>query len=217
MDFAKARTAMVDGQLRTNRIDDPAVLAAMSDVPRERFLPKALHGVAYTDEDLPLADGQFLIEPLALARLLQAASIQSSDVVLVVGCTTGYAAAVVSKLAATVISTLTDQATREQIQPLLDDLEADNVVTAITADPIAGDAEQAPFDVILVIGSLAALPTSLVDQLGDRGRMVAIIGEGRVGRGVITTKVDGVVAERVLFDARIPALAGVEKSVDFAF
>lgn len=208
---------MVESQLRTNRIVNPAVLAAMSSVPREQFLPKALHGIAYADEDLPLANGQFLIEPLALARLLQAASIKIGDVVLVVGCGTGYAAAVVSKLAATVISLLADQASVDQVQPVLDDLEADNVVTAVATSPIDGDPDQAPFDVIVVIGAVDEVPASLVDQLGDRGRLVAIIGQGRIGRGVITTKIDGIVAKSILFDARTPALAGVEKPAEFSF
>ncbi|MDH3663027.1 MAG: protein-L-isoaspartate O-methyltransferase, partial [Alphaproteobacteria bacterium] len=88
MDTVQARTNMVDNQLKTNRIDDPTVLAAMGAVPRELFLPKALHGVAYADEDLLLPDGQFVIEPLVFARLLQAAAIGRDDIVLVVGCDT---------------------------------------------------------------------------------------------------------------------------------
>ncbi|MGI9492524.1 MAG: protein-L-isoaspartate O-methyltransferase family protein [Geminicoccaceae bacterium] len=217
MDYAQARAAMVDSQLRTNRIDDPAVLSAMAAIPRERFLPKSLHGVAYADEDLPLTGGRFLIEPLALARLLQAAVIKPDDVVLVVGCGTGYAAAVASKLAATVISMSTDQQMVDGIQPVLDGLEADNVVTAIDANPIAGDPGQAPFDVILVIGAIAEMPKVLVDQLGEGGRLAAIIGAERVGKGVVATKIDDVTAERILFDARIPALAGLEKTQEFAF
>jgi len=208
---------MVDSQLRTNRIDDPAVLNAMAAIPREQFLPKTLHGVAYADEDLPLADGRFLIEPLALARLLQAAEIKPDDVLLVVGCGTGYVAAVASKLAATVISMLTDQNLVDEIQPLIDNLEADNVVTAIEANPIAGDPDQAPFDVILVIGSVSEMPRPLVDQLGEGGRLAAIIGEGYVGKGVIASKINDVLAERVLFDARVPALVGQEKNQEFAF
>jgi protein-L-isoaspartate(D-aspartate) O-methyltransferase len=217
MDYVQARTVMVDSQLRTNRIDDPAVLAAMIDIPRELFLPKALHGVAYADEDLLLPDGQFLIEPLALARLLQAAAIRPDDVMLVVGCGTGYVAAVASRLAATVITMLTDKGRVGSIQPVLDGLAADNVVTAIDPDPVAGDPGQAPFDVILVVGSVPRLPTTLIDQLGEQGRLAAIIGEGRVGKGIVATKIDGVVAERVLFDARIPALAWLVDAQDFAF
>lgn len=208
---------MVDSQLRTNRIEDPAVLAAMANIPRELFLPKALHGVAYADEDLPLSDGQFLIEPLALARLLQAATIKPDDVVLVVGCGTGYVAAVASRLAATVITMLTDKAMVGSIQPVLDRLEADNVVTAVEPNPMAGDPGQAPFDIILVVGAIPEIPKTLVDQLGEHGRLVAIVGDGHVGKGVMATKIDDVTAERILFDASIPALAGVERTQEFAF
>lgn len=217
MGYDQARTVMVESQLRTNRIDDPAVLKAMATIPRERFLPKALHGVAYADEDLLLPDGRFLIEPLAFARLLQAASIQADDVVLVVGCGTGYVAAVTAQLGATVLSMLTDQTMVEQIQPILDGLEADNVVTAVTSDPLAGDQSQAPFDVILIVGALPEIPEVLSHQLGEGGRLAAILGEGRVGKGVLATRVDGVLAERVLFDARVPSMPGVEKTPEFAF
>ena len=92
MEYARARLNMVNNQLRPSRVDDPRVLDAMAHVPRERFLPKALRGVAYADEDLPLPGGAWLIEPLVLARLVQAAEVSPADVVLVVGCTTGYAA-----------------------------------------------------------------------------------------------------------------------------
>ena len=103
MDYARARLNMVNNQLRPNRVDDPNVLDAMAEIPRERFLPKALRGVAYADEDLPLPDGGWLIEPLVLARLIQAAGVREADVVLVVGCSTGYAGVVLARLAATVI------------------------------------------------------------------------------------------------------------------
>ncbi len=217
MDHVQARTAMVESQLRTNRIDDPTVLSAMSSIPRERFLPKALHGIAYADEDLPLADGQFLIEPLALARLLQAAAIKPDDVVLVVGCGTGYVAAVTAKIGATVISVLTDEGMVDRIQPVFDQLEADNVVTSIAADPTAGDPSQAPFDVIIIVGAVAAVPGTLIEQLGDDGRLVAVVGAGHAGKGMLATKVNGVVVDRVFSDARIPPLPGLDVTPGFAF
>jgi protein-L-isoaspartate(D-aspartate) O-methyltransferase len=217
MDFAQARTNMVDTQLRTNRIDNPSVLAALGDVPREVFLPKALHGVAYTDEDLPLQDGRFLIEPLAFARLLQAAEIEKDDVSLVIGCDTGYVATVVSRLAATVINMQRDDETAARIQPVLDNVEADNVVSSISADVTAGDPGQAPYDVIMVIGSVPEIPEALIDQLGEGGRLVAVVGQGRVGKGVMITKIHGTPAQRLLFDAHIPELSGFEKKTEFAF
>ncbi|MEZ5936190.1 MAG: protein-L-isoaspartate O-methyltransferase [Alphaproteobacteria bacterium] len=217
MDLAKARTNMVDNQLRTNRINDPAVLSAMAAVPREAFVPKALHGVAYADEDLLLPDGQFMIEPLVCARMLQAAAIGGNDVLLMVGCDTGYTAAVASKLAATVIAIQPSEEAAARIQPIFDQLEADNVVTAVREDPAAGDADQAPFDAIMVIGAVEAVPQSLIDQLNDGGRLVAVEGRGRVGKGVLVTKIDGIPAKRELFDAYIPDFNGVQTAPAFAF
>src|SRR3712207_4855062 len=98
-DYETARRNMVENQLRPSQIFDTRLLDAMGSLPRELFVPKPLRGVAYADEDIPLAGGAFLVEPLALAKLIQAADIRSEDVVLVVGDSTGYAGAVVSRLA----------------------------------------------------------------------------------------------------------------------
>jgi hypothetical protein len=131
MDYARVRLNMVNNQLRPNRVDDPNVLDAMAEVPRERFLPKALRGVAYADEDLPLPDGSWLIEPLVLARLIQAAGVRPTDVVLVIGCMTGYAGVVLSRLAATVI--LVEPGARAQaLESLLDELGVDNVAVVVS-------------------------------------------------------------------------------------
>lgn len=217
MNFVQARTNMVDNQLRTNRISDPAVLSAMGAVPRELFLPKSLHGVAYADEDLHLSDGKFIIEPLVFARLLQAADIGREDVVLMIGCNTGYSAAVASKLAATVIFIQQNDDTATRIQPILDQVEADNVVAAVHDNPIAGDPDQAPFDVIMVIGAVDGVPNALIEQLNDDGRLVAVEGRGRVGKGVVITRIHGTAGKRVLFDAHVPDFDGAQTATEFAF
>lgn len=217
MDYARARINMVENQLRPNRIDDRPLLEAMLNVPRERFVPKALAGVAYADEDLRLPDGRFLIEPLALARLIQSARVDRDDVVLVLGCATGYAAAVLARLAATVILLVPDDASAARVEPLLDELGADNVVVVAGADPAAGHPSQAPFDVILLTGSVETVPPALLDQIGEGGRLVAVIANERVGRGVLFTRMHGVIGKRTLFDAQIPRLAGVTREAEFAF
>lgn len=217
MDFVKARTNMVDNQLRTNRISDPAVLDAMRAVPRELFLPKALHGVAYADEDLRLPDGAFIVEPLVFAKLLQAAAVGRDDVVLILGCDTGYEAAVASRLAATVIFVQRDDTASGRIQPTLDQIEADNIVTSVHADPLIGDPDQAPFDVIMMIGAVDAVPDPLIDQLNEDGRLVAVEGRGQVGKGIVITKIHGSPGKRVLFDAHLPDFNGLKISPEFAF
>ena len=216
MDYTRARLTMVENQLRPHRIDDPGLIAAMREVPRERFVPKALRGVAYADEDLPLPDGRYLIEPLALARLIQAARIRPSDVVLVLGCSTGYVGAVVARLAGTVILVAPDEASGKQLESLLEELGADNMVVVINPSPATGHPEQAPFDVILLAGSVEQVPPALLEQIGEGGRLVAVIDDGRIGKGMVFTRLHGVVGRRVLFDAQIPGLPGFEKAVRFA-
>ena len=216
MDYTRARLTMVENQLRPHRIDDPGLIAAMREVPRERFVPKALRGVAYADEDLPLPDGRYLIEPLALARMIQAARIGPEDVVLVLGCSTGYVGAVVARLAGTVILVAPDEDSGKQLESLLEELGADNMVVAINPSPATGHPDQAPFDVILLAGSVEQVPPALLEQIGEGGRLVAVIDDGRIGKGTVFTRLHGVVGSRVLFDAQIPGLPGFEKAARFA-
>jgi protein-L-isoaspartate(D-aspartate) O-methyltransferase len=216
MDHARARLNMVENQLRPNRIEDPRLIAAMREVPRERFVPKALRGVAYADEDLPLPGGRYLIEPLALARLVQAARIGPGDVVLVLGCSTGYVGAVVARLAGTVILVAPDEASGKQLESLLEELGADNMVVVINPSAETGHPDQAPFDVMLLAGSVGQVPQALLDQIGEGGRLVAVIDDGRIGKGTVFTRLHGVVGRRVQFDAQIPGLPGFESAVRFA-
>lgn len=216
MDHARARANMVTNQLRPNRVEDPRLLDAMATVPRERFLPKALRGVAYADEDLPVPDGYWLIEPLVLARLIQAAEVQDSDVILVVGCATGYAGAVLARLAATVIL-LAPSAVAATVEALLDDLGVDNVVVTATDEPAAGHPSQAPFDVIVVVGSVPEVPPALLEQIGEGGRIAVVISEGRVGKIMVLTRLHGVIGRREVFDAQTPPCPGLDASPGFTF
>ena len=217
MEFVRARVNMVENQLRPSRIDDPRLIAAMLDVPRERFLPKGLRGVAYADEDIPLPGGGFLIEPLVLARLVQTAEVGTGDVALVLGCTTGYTSAVLARLAATVILVQPDEAAGARIERLLEDLGVDNVVVAISQDPLAGHPTQAPFDVILLVGAVDRVPDALLEQIGDGGRLVAVVDQGRIGKGTLFARRHGAVGQRIMFDAQIPPLPGLRKAPEFAF
>lgn len=217
MDYARARLNMIENQLRPNRIEDRRLIEAMREVPRERFVPKALRGVAYADEDLPLPNGRYLIEPLALGRLIQAARIGPQDVVLVLGCCTGYVGAVVARLAATVILAAPDESTAKQVESRLEELGADNMVVVVNPSPATGHSEQAPFDVILLAGSVDRVPPALLEQVGEGGRLVAVIDDGRIGKGTVFTRLHGVMGSRVMFDAQIPELPGLPRIVQFAF
>lgn len=217
MDLKIARASMVKSQIRPNRVDDEFVLAALSATPREAFLPKALHGICYVDEDLPLGDGRYMMEPLVLARLLQAAAVQPDDVALVIGCSTGYSAAVLSRMAGAVVALESDPALAKRAGEIISRLEIDTVAV-VEGDPHAGYPKQAPFDVILFDGAIDRIPPAVAGQLADGGRLVAVVRDGMgLGRGTVMRNVHGVKGTREIFDANIPFLPGFEPDTAFEF
>jgi protein-L-isoaspartate(D-aspartate) O-methyltransferase len=216
IDHAVARANMVENQLRPNRIDDPRVLEAMGSVPRELFVPSALRGCAYGDEDLDLGQGRFLIEPLALAKLLQAAEPRPEDVALVVGDALGYAAGVVSRLTATVFQLVPPDTATAPIEALLGEIGCDNVVLQ-SGDADAGYPAQAPYDLILLAGSVPAVPQALLEQLAEGGRLAAVVEHGRSGKVTIARKVNGAVGRLTPFDAQVSRLPGLRVETGFQF
>ena len=135
IDFAAARTNMVNNQVRPNKVTDDRVLAALAAVPRERFVPEAMAGNAYVDEDIAVAAGRYLMEPMVLARLLQAAAIEPDDVVLDIGCATGYSAAVLAQLAATVVALDCDDTLAETV-PLASRFSSSPSVSIVISAPM---------------------------------------------------------------------------------
>lgn len=217
MDFSVARQSMVKSQIRPNQVNDPEVLAAMAELPRETFLPKALQGVAYVDEDLPLGNGRYLMEPCVLARLLQAATIRSTDVALVIGCTTGYSAAVLSRLASAVVAVESDAKLVQAATNTLAELRIDTVAV-MQGELREGCPKQAPFDVIFLDGAVSEIPDGLVQQLADGGRLVTAVRKNQaVGRGMLVVRSGDVIARRELFDATVPWLPGFEPAPGFVF
>ena len=215
-DYAAARLSMVQNQLLPNRLTDAGVTAAMLAVPRERFVPPALAGVAYLDEDMALGRGRYLMEPRVFARLLQAAAIDEDDVVLDVGCGNGYSSAVISHLAGAVVALEEDQELARSAGELLAELERDNV--AVVAGPLReGHADQALYDVIVVNGSIDAVPDLLVAQLSEGGRLLCVLGGARVGRATLVTRRGAASDARPLFDAAVPPLPGFARAGGFVF
>ena len=217
IDHTAARRNMVSGQIRTNRVTDERLIEAMEEIPRERFVPHAKRGVAYVDEDVEIASGRYLMEPMVLARLLQEAGIGSDDVVLDVGCGTGYATAVISRLAGTVIALDVDGSLAEEAERTLGGVDADNAI--VVTGPLAeGYARQAPYDAILLGGAVDHLPQALTDQLGEGGRIVGVLREaGGVGQATLWARHRGALSSRSLFEASLPPLPGIARPVRFEF
>ncbi len=216
-DFAAVRHNMVEKQIRPNRVTDPRVIDAMEAVPRELFVPKSLRGIAYIDEDLEVAPGRYLMEPMVMARLLQAAEIEADDVVLDIGCATGYGPAVLARIAATVVGLESDPALAERATALLAELGVDNA--AVVTGPLEeGYAAQAPYDVILIEGAVEEVPQAITDQLAEGGRLVCVVaGPRSVGKLTVFLRLHGGISRRTEFDAAVPPLPGFQSPPKFEF
>ena len=215
-EFESARRNMVENQLRPSNVDDPMVLKAMGEVPREVFLPKRLRGIAYCDEGIGVDSETYLIEPLVLGRMLQTAELDPNDVVLVAGCDTGYCAAILSKLVATVFLLVPDQKSSQSIEKVLDTLGADNVVVQTGELPL-GLKDQAPFNMVLLGGSVGELPDALINQLDEGGRLVAVVQSGRSGNITVAKRIGKSVGSIMPFDAAIPPIRQQKQSDNFVF
>ena len=216
--FKTARQNMIDCQIKPNMVTDESVIEAFAKVPREEFVPSYMRGIAYVDEDVDLGKGRFLMEPTTFARLLQAADIQESDIVLDIGCGTGYSMAILSELASTVIGIDEDADFTAQADQLLQDMDICNVAL-IHGKTREGYQNQAPFDVIFINGSVPHVPGYLTDQLAEGGRLITVL-RGKsdpIGQAVLMTKNKGAVTTTTLFDASTHFVSGFDEQDYFTF
>jgi protein-L-isoaspartate(D-aspartate) O-methyltransferase len=215
--FNRARSHMLESQLRPNKVTDDRLLAAFASIRRELFVPEHLRQVAYVDDDLPLGGGRYLMEPMVAARLMQAAAIVRTDALLVIGAGAGYEAAVASVLARNVIALEEDPELARHARAAL--VEHSIASVSVVEGPLhEGYRPRSPYDAILLGGAVAEVSPELSAQLADGGRLLAVVKPGNaVGRATLTTRTGGVLARRVIFDAATPLLPGFAPKPAFEF
>jgi protein-L-isoaspartate(D-aspartate) O-methyltransferase len=208
-DYVAARQAMVDSQLRPQGVNDPAVIEAMSLVPRERFVPDELKPLAYIDRAVPLGEGRALPPPAVLGLLLTALAPLRRERALVVGAATGYSAAILAEMgiatdAVECSSALAAAARKNGVQVVEGALEAGN--------PKGGD-----YDFILIDGAVESIPDALVGQLKDGGRLGGAIVDKGITRLIIGRKAGSGFGYLTVADAATPALPGFQRPQAFTF
>jgi protein-L-isoaspartate(D-aspartate) O-methyltransferase len=215
--FADARNHMVDSQIRPNKVTDPRILSSMRRLKRERFLPPNLAPLAYSDEDVPLGGGRYLMEPMVLARLIQLAAVMAGERVLVVGAGLGYGAAVLAACGARVVALEEDPALLALARTAL--IEAAPGVSLEAGKLEAGWPAGAPYDVILIEGAVHTIPPAIGGQLrAEGGRLVGVIcGAGRTNQAVLAEPTPAGLRAQPVFDCATPPLPMLLPAPAFQF
>lgn len=220
--FELQRKNMVESQVRPSDITDRRIMRTMLSIPREAFAAPDTRSIAYMDQDLPIgpASGgskrRALVSPRALARLIQLLEIGEDDRVLEIGSGTGYAAAVMSRMAKVVIALESEESLAAEARSHLSALSVSNV--SVVSGPLAaGWAAEAPYAAILVSGAIPDVPSAVLDQLQDGGRLAAIVPSRGVGQVQQWRRFGSSFASRRVSEAGAPMLPGFEKAPGFVF
>ncbi|HMG47321.1 MAG TPA: protein-L-isoaspartate O-methyltransferase [Allosphingosinicella sp.] len=211
--FEPMRRAMVASQLRTTGVNDPRVVAAMGEVPRERFVPADRLALAYADAVVPVAPGRALNPPMAVGRLLTEARLGGDERALVIGAATGYSAAVLARLVASVVALEED----DELAAFAKKALVGSGVELVRGPLARGHAKGGPYDFILIDGAVEIVPPAIVEQIADGGEIaLAILDEG-VSRLAIGRVVAGAFGTTIFADAETASLPGFAKPRGFSF
>jgi protein-L-isoaspartate(D-aspartate) O-methyltransferase len=208
-DYAAARQAMVDSQLRPQGVNDPAVIAAASLVPRELFVPEEQKPLAYVDRAVPLGEGRAMPAPAVVGLLLTAMAPLRGERALVVGAATGYSAAVLTEMGLKTIAL-------ESSAPLAA-IARKNGVEVVEGPLEQGHKKAAPYDLILIDGAVEHIPDALVEQLDEGGRLGGAIVDQGITRLFVGRRAGGGFGFHSIADAATPALPGFERPRAFTF
>lgn len=222
IDFERARINMVHAQIRPTQVTDRRIMSAMLDIPRERFVPPSRRELAYIDEDVLVKEAQagaparYIMEPMPFARLVQLAEIGHRDLVLDIGCATGYSTAILAQLAESVVGVESDRDLAAAADEALVEIGIGNAAI-VTAPLEQGCPKQGPYDVIVLEGAVGWIPDELFAQLRDGGRLVAAVQDGPVGKATLFQSAGGKVSSRIAFDMAIRPLPDFRKPPAFVF
>lgn len=215
-DFKARRTVMVDTQVRPSDVTKFPIIEAMLSIPREEYVPAALREAAYLGENISLGEGRILLEPRTLAKMLDALSIENNELVLDIGSTYGYSAAVIAHLAEAVVAVEADEQMAAEAQETMAGSDIDNVL--VHRGPLAeGAAQHGPYDVIVVQGGVVQMPDAILSQLKVGGRIAGVFMSGALGEVRVGYKRDSGVSWRTIFNAGAPVLQGFAPERAFQF
>jgi protein-L-isoaspartate(D-aspartate) O-methyltransferase len=206
---------MVDTQVRPSDVTEFPIIDAMLSVPRELFVPRDRMEMAYVSEHVELGDDRVLLDPRVFAKMLDALNLTNSDLVLDLGTGLGYSAAVIARIAEAVVAVEDDADRAAEAQSLLTEHHADNVILETRA-LVQGAEEHGPYDAIIIQGGVEHIPDTLLAQLKEGGRVVAIFMDNALGTVRVGHKIDGYMSWRFAFNGTAPVLEEFKSTAEFA-
>ena len=215
LDFDESRNTMVDTQIRPSDVTKFPIIDAMLKIKRETFVPNKFKQSAYADKICDLEGARFMLAPRDFAKLLDAVNVQPDEFVLDLGCGLGYSSAVLGHMAQAVVAVEEDANMAAEAQSILSSQNILNV--AVSGGSLAaGDSADAPFDVIVIEGAVQQIPSNLLDQLAENGRIAAIFDAPGMGMLKIGHKKFEKITWRFICNMYAPVLAGFEKKLQFS-
>ena len=215
-DYAARRRTMVDTQVRPSDVTSFPVLDAMLTIPREAFVPDAMRDLAYAGAPVTLTGSRQLMEARNIAKILQALDLQPGDLVLEIAPGLGYTTALLASLVEAVVAVEEDASLAADAEAALSAQEIDNAAV-LHAPLTAGSAKNGPYDVIVAFGGVQEVPQSLIDQIKEGGRIMAVFMQGALGEARLGRKIDGAMSWRVEFNATAPVLPGFARVPGLVF
>ncbi len=209
---------MLESQIRPNKVIDESVLSAFSVTPRELFVQKSMRDIAYIDEDLPLSNGRYLMEPMVLARLIQSLELKLSDNVMIIGVGTGYSAAIISKIVTSIIGIESRAPLIQKAESNLTQLDVTN--TVLFKERLQeGYGKESPYNAILIDGGVSCVPNSILNQLADDGKLVSIYrtSSAVAGEASLWMRSGNKFSRTCLFNAQVPTLEEFREKSEFQF
>lgn len=215
VDYSNRRTMMVDTQVRPSDVTKFPIIDAMLSVPREVYVPDQLREAAYMGEHVELGGDRVILEPRTFAKMLEALDVQPDHTVLDLGCGLGYSTAILARLADFVAGVEDDEDLASEAQSILSENGVDNAAV-MAGNLTEGAAKSGPYDIIIAQGAVEEIPSSILDQLREGGRIAAIFAEGSLGVVRVGYKQNDAVSWRFAFNATAPTLSGFKKDAAFS-
>jgi len=211
---------MIDGQLKPMGINNPIILEAFENVPREIFIDKEKSSLSYHEGNILVKNNRWLLSSMVIARLINCVNISNEDIILEIGACSGYATAILEKLCSLVVGLEADGELRDIANKALTKIEANSAII-VDGDHKEGNLKSAPYDKIFIFGAVPSVPDTLFKQLSENGALITVVKNHNniksCGKAVVFKKNKDIISSSNIFDVEVPFMEGFSKKEGFNF